>query len=233
MKIIFLGVGSAYNTAWLNSNAMFWHEGSLVLLDCGESTFAELMAHDILKDCRNNIYVILSHLHADHAGSLPSLCSYSISHLGKKVQVVYPGGEVDDFLRLTGIPGEHYDHLTELGGALPGVTARAIQTRHIPGYPSYGHLITCGRESIYFSGDSCDIPQEILDALMEERIDCVYHDVEYNETEKMDGCHLHYQKLLGLIPIEKRKRVCCMHMNCDYREMAVADGFCVAVPLQR
>lgn len=233
MELTFLGVGSAYNTAWLNSNALFWHENSLVLLDCGESTFGELMAHGYLGNCKSNIYVILSHLHADHAGSLPSLCSYSISHLGKKVQVVYPGSEVETFLSLTGIPAEHYDHLTELGDTLPGVTQRAISTQHIPGYPSYGHWITCKEDSFYFSGDSCDIPPEVLDALMNDSIGCVYHDVEYNEMEKINGCHLQYQKLLRLVPKEKRGRVCCMHMNCDYRDRAAADGFRTAMPLQR
>ena len=75
MKIKFLGIGSAYNTKWLNSNAYFIVANSLYLLDCGESTFGKLMELGILNDNYNGIYVLLTHLHADHAGSLPSLCS--------------------------------------------------------------------------------------------------------------------------------------------------------------
>lgn len=228
MELVFLGIGSAYNTAWFNSSAFFFHEGSLVLLDCGESVFAALMKRKILSNCNHHLFVLLSHLHADHAGSLPSLCSYCAGHLGKKVRVVYPGAEVESFLSLSGIPPQDYEHLSALGDALPGVSAQAIPTHHIPGYPSYGWLIHRGGESCYFSGDSCDIPAEVLDALLACRLSCVYQDVEWNSSEKSDGCHMQYQRLLRLIPPDKRRFVCCMHLNCDYRAIAQADGFRVA-----
>lgn len=228
MELTFLGIGSAYNTPWRNCNAYFHYGGALVLLDCGESAFAELMKRGLLSNCQKRIYVLLSHLHADHAGSLPSLCSYCYGRLRQKVRVVYPGREVEAYLRLAGIAEGEYERLPELGGALPGLWAEAAPTEHIPHYPSYGYLVGDGEQTIYFSGDSSGFPPAVLQKILRGDIAMAYQDVEWNEREKADACHLQYQRLLRLAPEERRGRVCCMHLNCDYRAVALRDGFRVA-----
>ena len=228
MKLSFLGIGSAYHTVWFNSNAYFRIGDSLVLLDCGESSFARLMEKGLLQKLQGECYAFITHLHADHAGSLPSLCSFFAGKLHKRVRVIYPDEEIDDFLRLAGIPPTDYIHLTSLEDQLPPLQARAVPTTHIPGYPSYGWMLDDPLERVYFSGDSREIPQEILSGLLDKSISMVYHDVEYLSEEKKDGCHLQYQALLRAVPPDARERFCCMHMNCDFRERAMTDGFRVA-----
>lgn len=225
MKLHFLGIGSAYNTEWHNSNAYFYKENSLILLDCGESAFARLMEKSLLFQPLDSIYVFLTHLHADHAGSLPSLCSYVAEHMRKKVRIIYPGQEIDDYLRLAGIPSENYDHPYSDRACLPFLQAEAIPTEHVSGYPSYGWLLKDETGEYYFSGDARNISQIILKKLLEGKIQMVYHDVEWNREKKENACHLQYQTLLTLIPPEYRKRFCCMHLNCDFREQAARDGF--------
>ena len=228
MKLKFLGIGSAYNTKWYNSNAYFYCNNNLFLLDCGESTFARVKEKGILDGMLGNCYVFLTHLHADHAGSLPSLCSFFSGKLNKKVRVIYPGQEVDDYLRLAGIPCNDYIHVTDFNALPAGIHAQSLMTEHIPGYPSYGWILSDENETIYFSGDSKTILPNVVSKLLDKSLTMVYHDVEYNAEEKADGCHLQYQMLLRTIPPEVRNRFCCMHMNCDYRHRAVADGFLVA-----
>lgn len=225
MKIKFLGIGSAYNTKWLNSNAYFIVANSLYLLDCGESTFGKLMELGILNDNYNGIYVLLTHLHADHAGSLPSLCSYCVSHLKIKVQVVYPGNEVDTYLQIVGIPADDYEHINTDVFISNALNATALKGEHIPGYPSYGWMIESAGDNIYFSGDARTIHPTVLSKLLAGEMKMVYHDVEFNEAEKVNGCHLQYQQLLRVVPPENRSHFCCMHLNCDYRDMAQHDGF--------
>ncbi len=228
MKLHFLGIGSAYNTSWYNSNAFFFQENSLFLLDCGESTFARLMEKKLLCDVLDSVYVFITHLHADHAGSLPSLCSYMAGHMKKKAQIIYPGNEVDIYLKLAGIQPEDYEHQYFDQIFLPSLQANAIPTEHISGYPSYGWLLNDKSGKYYFSGDSRNIPAVILEKLLEGRMQMVYHDVEWNSEEKENACHLQYQTLLNLIPPECRNHFCCMHLNCDFRDRAAKDGFLFA-----
>ena len=228
MELRFLGIGSAYNTAWYNSNAFFYHGNSLFLLDCGESAFARLMEKKMLCESLDTVYAIITHLHADHAGSLPSLCSYMAGHMKKKVQIVYPGNEIDAYLQLAGIPPEDYEHRYYEQLVLPNLYARAITSEHILGYPSYGWLLEDESGEYYFSGDAKEIPATVLEKLLEGKMQMVYHDVEWNQEKRENACHLQYQTLLTLIPVEYRKRFCCMHLNCDFRERAAKDGFLFA-----
>jgi len=228
MELHFLGIGSAYNTAWYNSNAYFYQGNSLFLLDCGESAFARLMEKNMLCKSLEAVYVLVTHLHADHAGSLPSLCSYMAGHMGKRAQIVYPGNEIDTYLQLAGIPPENYEHRYYDRLSLPSMHARAVPSEHISGYPSFGWLLEDESGECYFSGDAKRIPAMVLEKLLEGKMQMVYHDVEWNHEKKEDACHLQYQTLLALIPIEARKHFCCMHLNCDFRDRATKDGFLVA-----
>lgn len=76
----FLGRGSCYNTKEGSNSAFIKHGSVLVLIDCGESTFADLMRlneRSNILDGVLNVYVLITHFHSDHIGSLPSLIYYS------------------------------------------------------------------------------------------------------------------------------------------------------------
>ena len=76
MKLHFFGCGSAFNPAMGNTSAWFEMDGCLFLVDCGETVYELLMKRSNLREYRQ-IYVLLTHLHADHVGSLGSLISYN------------------------------------------------------------------------------------------------------------------------------------------------------------
>ena len=98
-------------------------------------------------------------------------------------------------------------------------TETELKGEHIPGYPSYGWMIESAGDNIYFSGDARTIHPTVLSKLLAGEMKMVYHDVEFNEAEKVNGCHLQYQQLLRVVPPENRSHFCCMHLNCDYRDM--------------
>jgi ribonuclease BN (tRNA processing enzyme) len=72
-----------------NSSALITCNGKTYLIDCGFTIYASLKKHDLF----NKIdYVLLTHLHNDHTGSLVNtVLHYNlISHPGKKLKLVYP-----------------------------------------------------------------------------------------------------------------------------------------------
>ena len=105
MKLHFFGCGSAFNPAMGNTSAWFEMDGCLFLVDCGETVYELLMKRSDLREYRQ-IYVLLTHLHADHVGSLGSLISYNYCILGRKICVIHPRATVVELLRLMGIKDE-------------------------------------------------------------------------------------------------------------------------------
>ena len=84
MELKFTGIGAAYYPVLGSNCAFFEHGGGLYLIDCGESTFKSMYS-------RNEIYhydkitVLITHLHADHIGSLGSFLSFCNIVLQKKI----------------------------------------------------------------------------------------------------------------------------------------------------
>lgn len=104
----FLGCGAAFYPVLGNTSAYFIKNNNLYLLDCGELVFHQLYERGMLTRY-DRIYSIITHLHADHVGSLGSLISYTYFVLGKKVRVIHPEESVRQLLDLTGIDRKAYD----------------------------------------------------------------------------------------------------------------------------
>ena len=109
LDLHFFGCGSAFNPAMGNTSAWFEADGCLFLVDCGETVYELLMKRSSLREYRQ-IYVLLTHLHADHVGSLGSLISYNYCILGRKISVIHPRATVVELLRLMGIKDEFYNY---------------------------------------------------------------------------------------------------------------------------
>ena len=89
MELHFLGRGAAFYTQAGNTAAYLREDGRLLLLDCGESVFAELLRRNVLSGV-SSVTIALSHLHSDHCGSLGSLCHYCYYMLHLIPQIVLP-----------------------------------------------------------------------------------------------------------------------------------------------
>ena len=231
MNLSFLGIGSAYNTTWGNTNAYLHHGDDLCLLDCGEGAFTALRRRRLLDDCRGMIVVLLTHCHADHAGSLASLCSYAYYRLGKMAHVVHPHNQVTELLRLMGIPAGQYHYHEELGTLLPGLDAIALPVEHTPDIPAYGYLLRQGNTALYYSGDAGSIPDIALAMLKNGTLERMYQDTCWQQRDlPPNRHHMTLYQLEGIIPLPLRPKVYCMHFNRDYRQEAMRMGFSCAEP---
>ena len=217
----FLGRGAAFNPLWGNTNAWFSRGDTLVFLDFGEATFEKAVRTlDLARQSR--IIVILTHLHADHAGSLPSLCSYCSFVLGKKVEIIHPAPAVVEFLTVTGIdPSLYIWHRT-----LPkdvGFSAEPVPVQHASDMKCFGWVLRDEEETVYFSGDAATLPDPVREGFLSGRISKLWHDTAGHDS----AFHCSYAHLAELIPEERRKDVFCMHFDADYVAAVRKLGFSV------
>lgn len=217
--IKFLGRGAAFYPAFGNTNAFFEMGEDLYFLDFGEAAFERVTRLFDLKKYKN-IYALITHLHADHAGSLASLMSYSSMVLGLTVNVVHPNWSVLTLLSVMGIDPTFYRYMPTLPEDCP-VQMKVHEVAHAKDMRAYGLELTCADETIYYSGDAADVPQAVVEGYLQGRIARIYQDTSSHPS----AGHCWYQKLEGYFPQEKRADVYCMHLDHDYSQMLRDLGF--------
>ncbi len=222
MELKFVGRGSAFTPSLKNTSAYFAIEDSLFLIDCGESVFGDIWNMEELKTC-NNIYVLITHLHCDHVGSLGSLISYCYFVLNKKIYVIHPETTIVDLLKLMGIEEHTYNYDRMLPPQLQGISAKAIPVDHANTMRCYGYLIEVNNERIYYSGDSYKIPDVILADFLSGAINRLYQDTSTHTSKTPSHCEI--DKLELVIPMELRNRVYCMHLDGEDESIYRNRGF--------
>ena len=136
MDLNFLGCGSAFNPLYGNTSAYFTNKDQLYVIDGGESVFLKLYQKELLKKYAG-ITIMVTHMHADHVGSLPSIISYCYYVLGKKVTVIYPEKSLWILLGLMGIDPDIYIPVESSLFTLHIEYSCAKLYRHRKGYRQY------------------------------------------------------------------------------------------------
>ena len=221
LKLHFLGRGAAFYPRFGNTNAWFEKNKYLFFLDFGEEAFHKVIGKIPLEQY-DRIFVLLTHLHADHAGSLASLCSYTHLVLKRDIVVIHPVDSVVKMLRIQGIADSFYTWMTELPDGC-GVKARQVEVAHAEDMKAYGYLLSDGDQVIYYSGDAARLGEDIVRDYLKGDINEIYHDT----ASHMSQSHCCYRILEEQIPEEKRKHVYCMHLDGDYVNLLRDKGFSV------
>lgn len=231
--LTFTGTGSAFNVELGNNGVFIKRDKTLFLIDCGSSTFSKLQKNDIFKDVEK-IYVLMTHLHPDHAGSLGDLVLYGYYSLGafaeSNVTIIAPSDlEVCSFLRSTGVVSEFYTHIPldttyQIQDETMPIGIESVHVTHVPFLNCYGYVLTLGDECVYYSGDANMIPEDILSRLKENEFTHFYQDT--CGAEYPGNVHLPLSDLKELIPEPLRHKVSCMHLDEVFsREEAERLGF--------
>lgn len=227
-KLKFIGTGSCFNTELGNTSAYILLEnGELLLFDCGESVFNEIMKLHILDDI-TSISVIITHLHSDHVGSLPSLIFYLAYTKKIRPKIYFPLFDLRYFLKVCGVPSELYEYSMESNS--PYYTMRAFKVPHVPKLNSFSYMFEFPKlnTTIYYSGDAKEIPADFL-AYFKKNYNkkniYMYHEV----TRYTNDAHMHIEKLAKLFSEKERKNITCMHFDDEATiEMAKIYEFNVA-----
>jgi len=234
MKLKFIGTGSAFNTKLGNTSAYIKENNTLLLLDCGELTFDRILSLNLLSDV-NEVHIVVTHTHPDHIGSLGSFIFYC--YFIKKIKPTFHSAD-NDFIELLEIMGVTEDHCEFDNCAFdPSVMIDSLdlglyflENNHVKELMTFGLLLVKNPSEeeheyiIYYSGDSCDIEDNILDGFKEGKINYLYQDTckaDYN-----GNVHLSLRRLTELIPEELRNKIYCMHLDSGFdRNEAEELGF--------
>lgn len=225
----FIGIGSAFNTALGNTSAFVKKESSLILIDCGGTVFHRVQELGLLAAVKN-MYIIITHMHPDHVGSLGEVIFYNHYILKNKVNVIYPDKEhMTQFLLNIGVSKEMYHLISntdlEIQDEVFGkLSIEYMPVSHVDTIEAYGFIMQLDEKNIYYSGDSNTINEQVLNKLEKGEIDRIYQDtcgLDYEENP-----HLAFDKLKQLIAKPYRGKVYCMHLDKQLeRAEIIKEGF--------
>ena len=227
MQLFFIGTGSAFNPTLGNTSAYFMRGADLYLIDCGATLFNDLIQRRFIKTLSGSITVVLTHMHADHCGSLGTLALYAAEVLGRPITVVHPNEQVRTLLSLMGVAENQYRLVPSLSERGIAATPRPVQ--HVSTIPAYAYLLEDEEETIYYSGDAREIPGDILESLRTGRIARVYQDAAYLPGGTPPGfAHMSLSALADLVEPALRSKFTLMHFNTDFAAEAFHEGFTCA-----
>lgn len=233
MQILnFIGRGSAFNTKEGNTSAYMKQEEDILLIDCGENVFTRILELNLLKNVEN-IYVIITHLHPDHVGSLGTLIFYCYYIKKIKVNLIFENTyELAKFLKIQGVSSSIYnitncEKLQSLK-KLNVLQIKARKVQHTCELNCFGYNIKfIGEKQIFYAGDTNNIEKDLIYKLEKNIYDQIY--VDTCLADYPGNTHLPLRKLCKLIPKELRNKVFCMHLDCtELIHKAELEGFNIA-----
>lgn len=222
------GNGSAFSK---ETNSSFYiHKGEdIFIIDCGENTFFPISEY-IDKNNIKNVTVAITHLHTDHFGGLSTLIYWLFYIKGIKVNILTPSANYDKintFLKWCGHEQPHYILTNMLNDRhdifIPNlnINVTAIETSHTHNQDCFGFAIVGTEESVYFSGDSVILPEQIREN--HHMFDKIYQDLTL--------AHFPYNVHMSTIvfeteypTLELRKKVVPYHFKNIEDEIKIKDS---------
>ncbi|UUV46766.1 ribonuclease Z [Bacillus phage vB_BanS-Thrax4] len=231
----FIGTGSAFNTKLGNNGAFIKQGNKFFMIDCGSATFHRIMETELL-DGVEEIYVMMTHTHPDHVGSLGDLIFYGYYSMGnvmeKNVTVLAPNDiDIESTLLSMGVKEDTY-HLIKYADSSVnllqdfGFYFMPVKTKHVDELNCYGYIFSKDGVKTYYSGDANIIPETVLTLFNNGSIHRLYQDTCWLDYD--GNVHLSLRKLDELIDDNKdlRSRVYCMHLDGQFDEIeAISLGF--------
>ncbi|WP_298844377.1 MBL fold metallo-hydrolase [Clostridium sp.] len=214
--INFIGMGSAFNTELGNTSAFVKKNDSLILIDCGGTVFHKLQKLNML-DGLKNLYILITHTHPDHVGSLGDVIFYSYYILKHKPTIFFPQKElIESFLTSIGVSAEMYNLYSNNAEdikdmQLGNFSINFMHVSHVDTIPTYGFIMKLDGRVFYYSGDANAISNTIVDKLINGQICRIYQDTCGLDYE--GNAHLSLRKLCDIVPLEFRNKVYCMHLD--------------------
>lgn len=197
----FLGRNSGFGER--NNSAYYEINDKLILVDCGYTVFNELKRKfDFSK--YNDINVIITHLHNDHAGSLSQLILFLWFIHHKKVTVISKCSAIEDYLNITGTPKEAYELKNKLDNL------EFIKTNHSSYIEAYGFKIILDNKKIVYTGDTAIIEpfMPYIDSANELYID----------VSRYGGAHIKIEDVIDLLEKAQKNGTLIALMHLDDKE---------------
>ncbi len=194
-------IGSDSGFGLNNTSAYFINDKRFVLIDCGFTVFHKVK--DIIVNY-DEIDILITHLHNDHAGSLAQLLSYLYFVHNKKVRIISKCERIVDYLDLTATPRESYS-------LVDGTDyVQVIETEHVKGMDSYGFKINIDGKNIIYTGDTTTLEPFI--PYMEDVSEL------YTDASASSSVHLIIENVLDILEDISNKGIKIYLMHTDDKE---------------
>lgn len=207
----FIGYGSCFNVSKINTSCYYKEDNNLLLIDCGEDIFKEILRLNLLQGVEN-FYISITHLHSDHVGSLPSLIFYCNIMLNIKVTLIYPQEEkISSLLSLMGVNKFSYTYLspeTDIN-VFSNVYMKSLISIHNDSIVAYSYLLSINGDKIFYSGDNAILNQKAKK--MFENNELLYW---YQDVSTHGNGHLSLDVLDKEIK-NNRDKIYCIHLDND------------------
>ena len=156
--LLFLGRGSAF--ADEQNSAFFTEDNELVLIDCPATSYQKIKKMNWAE--YDNIFILVTHTHGDHSGSVGTMLQYVWFASGKKkkVTVVAPSEEVRKdlellLMRIEGCEKEWFELITAseldrkwMVSSVPTAHVKPLEGR------CFGYHLNAGGKNVIYTGDS-------------------------------------------------------------------------------
>ncbi len=207
MELKFLGRDAGFGEK--NNSAYVELNNDLVLVDCGFTVFEQIKENFDLNKY-NNIKVIITHLHNDHAGSLSQLILYSHFVKNKKIIIYSKCQRIQEYLDITGTPKEAYELKQDI---------EFIKTNHVKHLDAYGFKININGKNIIYTGDT-----NTIEPFMQYMDDC---DELYIDVSRYGGAHIKIDNIIETLKKIKINgtEVILMHLDDKEYIKRIAEGF--------
>lgn len=217
----FIGIGSAFNTEMGNTSAYIKDGETLLLLDCGEMTFARMRQLKLLDDVKN-VYVAITHMHADHVGSLAGLIDYLYIYKNIVTNLILTNGETHEeqervlktYLNICGVDEEKFEFTfgDMMEDVLPGLEKIELEEiKHSKNLISYAVELYFKDSTIYYTGDNNDKAYLKKIAKKLKPNDIVYTDC--TNIDYKNRPHVTIEELCEVFSDELKKQVYTMHFD--------------------
>lgn len=201
-KSILKFIGSDSGFGAKNNSAYIEGENKITIIDCGFTVFQELQKKfDFNK--YNEINVIITHLHNDHAGTLSQFILYLYFIYNKTVNVISKCEKIKEYLDITGTPEEAYILKRE------DKNIEFIKTEHVKHLDAYGFKLNIDGKTIVYTGDTNTLEpfKKYLDDVNEFYVD----------VSKFGGAHLKIDDVIDELKKIKNNEIDIYLMHIDKR----------------
>ena len=210
----FLGTGDMSNYKLKNTSAYIKFDKTMLLIDCGMTTYHELLKKDLLNNL-DEIYIAITHTHPDHVGSLTALILYLHFGTNVKINVIVnksfyeQENHLKNLLKSQGA-NENYYNFIDISEINSFFKINSKRINHCPELDSYAYEIIVDDETTYYYlGDNNDIEFYQNTLLKLRKNDYIFTDI----SNKKSNVHLNLYEIQKCTPLDKRSQIYLMHFN--------------------
>ena len=186
MDIKFIGTGGAFEPTYYNAAAILQFQEKSILIDAGFTVYPRLVQLNLLFSFD---YILLTHLHNDHCGSLANILLHQHFYgNGSKPTILYQTeafkAEIQEFLKIQLKEPETYADFIACDTVV-GLTILDTFGKHSAGFQSYSFIWEEAEKRLVYSGDLRQADFLFAHLLTLPALPTiVFHDISFNPENK-------------------------------------------------